>query len=40
MAGLLGVNLGAAVSVLAGPRCPALLDCIDVDVRSVVLLDK
>ena len=30
----------AAVSVLVGPCCPALLNCIDVDVHTVVLLGK
>jgi len=30
----------AAVSVLVGPCCPALLNCMDVDVHSVVLLRK
>jgi len=30
----------AAVSVLVGPRCPALLNCIDVGVHTVVLLGK
>jgi len=30
----------AAVSALVGPRCPALLSCIDVDVPIVVLLGK
>jgi len=30
----------AAVSVLIGPCCPALLNCIDADVHIVVLLDK
>jgi len=30
----------AAVSVVVGPCCPALLNCIDVDVHTVVLLDK
>jgi len=28
----------AAVSVLVGPCCPALLNCIDVDVHTVALL--
>jgi len=28
----------AAVSVLVGPCCPALLICIDVNVHTVVLL--
>ena len=28
----------AAVSVLVGPCCPALLNCIDVDAHTVVLL--
>jgi len=28
----------AAVSVLVGPCCPALLSCIDADVHTVVLL--
>ena len=31
---------GAAVSVLVGPCCPALLNCIDVGVHTVVLLGK
>ena len=30
----------AAVSVVVGPCCPALLNCIDVDVHTVVLLSK
>jgi len=30
----------AAVSVLVGPCCPALLNCIDADVHIVVLLGK
>ena len=30
----------AAVSVVVGPCCPALLHCIDVDVHTVVLLGK
>ena len=30
----------AAVSVLVGPCCPALLSCIDVDVHTAVLLGK
>ena len=30
----------AAVSVLVGPCCPALLNCIDVNVHTVVLLGK
>jgi len=30
----------AAVSVLVGSCCPALLNCIDVDVHTVVLLGK
>jgi len=30
----------AAVSFLVGPCCPALLNCIDVDVHTVVLLGK
>jgi len=30
----------AAVSVLVGPSCPALLNYIDVDVHNVVLLGK
>ena len=30
----------AAVSVLVGPCCPALLNCIDADVHTVVLLGK
>ena len=30
----------AAVSVLVGPCCPAVLDCIDVDVHTVVSLSK
>ena len=30
----------AAVSVLVGPCCPDLLNCIDVDVHTVVLLGK
>jgi len=30
----------AAVSVLVGPCCPALLNCVDVDVHTVVLLGK
>ena len=30
-------RLRAAVSVLVGPCCPALLNCIDVDVHTVVL---
>jgi len=30
----------AAVSILVGPCCPALLNCIDVDVHTVVLLGK
>jgi len=33
-------QLRAAVSVLVGPCCPALLNCTDVDVQTVVLLDK
>ena len=33
-------RLRAAVSVLVGPRCPALLNSIDVDVPTVVLLGK
>ena len=35
------IHLGQlAVSVLVGPCCPAPLNCIDVDVRTVVLLGK
>ena len=30
----------AAVGVLVGPCCPAPLNCIDVDVHTVVLLGK
>jgi len=30
----------AAVSVLVGPCCPALLNCIDADVYTVVSLGK
>ena len=30
----------AAVSVLVGPCCPAHLNCIDVDVHTVVLVGK
>ena len=30
-------RLRAAASVLVGPCCPALLNCIDVDVHTVVL---
>jgi len=30
----------AAVSVLVGPCCPPLLNCIDADVHTVVLLGK
>jgi len=30
----------AAVSVLVGPCCPALPNCIDVDVHTAVLLGK
>ena len=30
----------AAVGVLVGPCCPAVLNCIDVDVHTVVLLGK
>ena len=30
----------AAVSVLVGPCCPAVLNCIDVNVHTVVLLGK
>ena len=30
----------AAASVLVGPRCPASLNCIDVEARTVVLLGK
>jgi len=30
----------AAVCVVVGPCCPALLNCIDVDVHTVVLLGK
>ena len=30
----------AAVSVLVGPCCPALVNCIDVNVHTVVLLGK
>ena len=30
----------AAVSVLVGPCCPALLHCIDANVHTVVLLRK
>jgi len=30
----------AAVSVLVGPCCPSLLNCIDVDVHTLVLLGK
>jgi len=30
----------AAVSVLVGPCCPTLLNCIDVDAHTVVLLGK
>ena len=30
----------AAVSVLVGPCCPALLNCIDVDVHTIALLGK
>ena len=33
-------RFGAAVSVLFGPGCPALLNCIDVNVHTVVLLGK
>ena len=34
------VLLNAAVSVLVGPRCPALLNCINADVHTAVLLGK
>jgi len=34
------VRFIAVVSVLVGPCCPALLNCIDVDVHTVVLLCK
>jgi len=30
----------AAVSVLVGPCCPALLNCMDADVHTVVLFSK
>jgi len=30
----------AAISVLVGPCCSALLNCIDADVHNVVLLGK
>ena len=30
----------AAVSVFVGPCCPALLNCVDVDVHTVALLGK
>ena len=30
----------AAVSVIVEPCCPAVLNCIDVDVHTVVLLGK
>jgi len=30
----------AVVSVVVGPCCPALLNCIDVDVHTAVLLGK
>jgi len=30
----------AAVSVVVGPCCPALLNCIDVNVHTVVLVGK
>ena len=33
-------RLRAAVGVLVGHCCPALLNCIDVDVHPVVLLGK
>jgi len=33
-------SLRAAVSVLVGPCCPALLNCVDVDVYTVVLLGQ
>jgi len=33
-------RLRAAVSVLVGPCCPAVLNCIDVDVHTVVLVGK
>ena len=31
-------HLRAAVSVLVGPCCPALLSCIGVDVHNIVVL--
>ena len=33
-------RFGAAVSVLVGPCCPAVLNCIDANVHTVVLLGK
>ena len=33
-------RFSAAVSVLVGPCCPALLNCIYVDVHTVVLFGK
>ena len=34
----MGFRVRAAVGVLVGPCCPALLNCIDADVHTVVLL--
>ena len=35
-----GKRFRAAVSVLVGPCCPTLLNCIDADVHTVVLSGK